>query len=96
MPVDDRALPPGTVLVARYKGKQRRCAVVETKDGLRYRLDDGTEHLSPSGAARAVAGGVPRNGWRFWSIDASAPRPRGARTRSASPVRSKPRSKGAR
>jgi hypothetical protein len=78
MPIDDRALPPGTVLVGRYKGKQRRCTVVDTPDGLRYQLDDGSEHQSPSGAARAVAGGVARNGWRFWSLD-QTPRSRPGR-----------------
>ncbi len=69
MPIEDRNLEPGTVLVARYKGKDRTCEVVNTDDGLRFRLDDGTEHKSPSSAGRAAMGGVACNGWRFWSVE---------------------------
>jgi len=68
MPLENRNLEPGTVLVARYKGKDRTCEVVQTEDGLRYRLDDGTEHKSPSSAGKAAMGGVACNGWRFWSL----------------------------
>jgi hypothetical protein len=68
MPLENRNVEPGTVLVARYKGKDRTCEVVQTDDGLRYRLDDGTEHKSPSSAGKAAMGGVACNGWRFWSL----------------------------
>ena len=68
MPIEDRSVEPGTVLVARYKKEARTCEVVQTDDGLRYRLDDGTEHKSPSSAGKAAMGGVACNGWRFWSI----------------------------
>ncbi len=68
MPIENRNLEPGTVLVARYKGKDRTCEVVKTDDGLRFRLDDGTEHKSPSSAGRAAMGGVACNGWRFFSV----------------------------
>ena len=69
MPIDDRELAAGTVLVARYKKQDRTCKVVETADGLRYRLDDGTEHKSPSSAGKAAMGGVACNGWHFWSVE---------------------------
>jgi hypothetical protein len=67
MPIEDRNLEPGTRLVARYKKQDRTCEVVETTDGLRYRLDDGTEHKSPSSAGKAATGGAC-NGWVFWSV----------------------------
>ena len=68
MPIEDRKMVAGTVLVARYKTQDRTCEVVETADGLRYRLDDGTVHKSPSSAGKAAMGGVACNGWRFWSL----------------------------
>jgi hypothetical protein len=68
MPLENRNLEPGTVLVARYKKQDRTCEVVQTDDGLRYRLDDGTEHKSPSSAGKAAMGGVACNGWRFWGL----------------------------
>jgi hypothetical protein len=67
MPIENRNLEPGTVLTARYKKEDRTCEVVETADGLRYRLDDGTEHKSPSSAGKAATGGAC-NGWVFWSV----------------------------
>jgi hypothetical protein len=67
MPIEDRNLEPGTRLVARYKKEDRTCDVVETAEGLRYRLDDGTEHKSPSSAGKAATGGAC-NGWVFWSV----------------------------
>ena len=69
MPIENRELAAGTRLVARYKKQDRTCEVVETADGLRYRLDDGTEHRSPSSAGKAAMDGVACNGWRFWSIE---------------------------
>src|SRR5713226_5141333 len=76
MPMENRNLEPGTVLTARYKKQDRRCEVVETPDGLRYRLDDGTEHKSPSSAGKRAMDGVACNGWRFWSI-AGTEKPKG-------------------
>src|SRR5438105_1966929 len=73
MAIEDRDLKVGTGLVARYKNQDRTCDVVETPDGVRYRLDDGTEHRSPSSAGKAAMGGVACNGWRFWSVQGSAP-----------------------
>ena len=68
MPIENRNLEPGTVLAARYKKQDRTCEVVQTDDGLRYRLDDGTEHKSPSSAGKAAMAGVACNGWRFWTV----------------------------
>jgi hypothetical protein len=68
MPIENRELAAGTRLVARYKKQDRTCEVVETAEGLRYRLDDGTEHRSPSSAGKAAMDGVACNGWRFWSV----------------------------
>ena len=68
MPIENRNLEPGTVLTARYKKEDRTCEVVQTDDGPRYRLDDGTEHKSPSSAGKAAMEGVACNGWVFWSV----------------------------
>ncbi len=69
--IEDRELKPGTVLVARHKGKEHRCEVVAGKEGrVRYRLADGREFSSPSSAGSAVMGGTACNGWRFWSVAA--------------------------
>ena len=68
MSIKDRNLRAGTRLTARYKGATHRAEVVETDHGLRYRLEDGREFKSPSGAARAVMGGKAVNGWRFWDL----------------------------
>lgn len=68
MALENRNLEPGTVLTARYKKQDRTCEVVQTDAGQRYRLDDGSEHKSPSSAGKAAMGGVACNGWRFWSI----------------------------
>ncbi len=67
--IEDRKLKAGTVLVARYKGKEHRCEVVAGEEGrMRYRLVDGREFKTPSGAGSAVMGSVACNGWRFWSV----------------------------
>src|SRR5436190_20703818 len=71
--IEDRDLKVGTVLVGRYKKQDRTCEVVEAPDGVRYRLDDGTEHKSPSSAGEAAMDGVACNGWRFWSVRGREP-----------------------
>ncbi len=69
--IEDRKLKAGTVLAAKYKGKEHRCEVVAGEAGrVRYRLADGREFTSPSGAGSAVMGGTACNGWRFWSLAA--------------------------
>ena len=68
MPVQRNQVHPGTELVGRYKGVTFTAEVLLGEgDRLRYRLPDGREFRSPSGAGRAVMGGVACNGWRFWS-----------------------------
>ena len=67
MPLENRNLEAGTRLAARYKGTTYTCEVVQTEEGLRFRLEDGREFKSPSSAASAVMGGMAANGWRFWS-----------------------------
>ena len=69
MPITNRNLAAGTTLVATYKKNLYRCEVVETPEGLRYRLEDGSEHKSPSSAGSSVMGGTSCNGWRFWSVE---------------------------
>ena len=82
MPLEDRNLEAGTRLAAKYKGQVHTCEVVQTDEGLRYRLEDGREFKSPSSAGSAVMDGTACNGWRFWSLAgteaetaASAPKP---------------------
>ena len=92
MLLENRNLEPGTVLVARYKKQDRTCEVVQTEEGLRYRLDDGSEHKSQA-VYRPAAGGW-RLGARAVQLqgavlqhDARAVRKRGHRGRWAEPVR---------
>ena len=68
MPLANRNPEAGTRLAARYKGTTYTCEVVQTEEGLRYRLEDGREFKSPSSAASAIMGGMAANGWRFWSL----------------------------
>jgi hypothetical protein len=61
-----KPISAGMTLVARYKGEQHECTVVEGEEGrLRYRLADGREFKSASAAGSAVMGGVASNGWHF-------------------------------
>ena len=68
MAIENRELAPGTKLVARYKGQVYTAEVVQTDEGVRYRLEDGKDYKSPSSAGSAVMGGNATNGWRFWSL----------------------------
>ena len=68
MPIEDRNLQAGTVLVGRHKGTEHRCEVVETPEGVRYQVDRGEIFRSPSSAAKHVTGGAV-NGWVFWSVE---------------------------
>jgi hypothetical protein len=107
MPLENRDLGAGTVLVARHKKQEFTCEVVETPDGLRYRLQDGSEHKSPSSAGRVVTNGVAVNGWRFWSLQgdlkpakatkepkAKAPTKAPAKKKTAKKAKSAKKSKG--
>ena len=101
MPIANRKLKPGTVLIVCYKGEEHRAEVVKTKEGLRYKLKDGQEFKSPSAAGVAVKGGGKTcDGWEFWSVEgAPAVPPRAQRTKTAeatpksAKAKSKPKSK---
>jgi Protein of unknown function (DUF2924) len=88
MPIENREIAAGTVLTARYKKADRTCEVVETPDGLRYRLDDGSDHKSPSSAGKAVTGGAC-NGWVFWSVQGAEPTPRATKPKAEKPAKVK-------
>lgn len=82
MSIANRKLKADTKLVARYKGKEHTAEVVETDDGLRFRLKDGREVRSPSSAGSAVMGGKACNGWKFWSIaEAATPKVKTSKAR---------------
>ncbi len=81
MPIENRNLEAGTRLVARYKKETHVCEVVQTDEGLRYRLADGREFRSPSAAGSAVMGGSACNGWRFWSLEGTLSEPRAPKTK---------------
>ncbi len=86
MPIENRNVEAGTVLTARYKKEDRTCEVVQTAEGLRYRLDDGTEHKSPSSAGKAVTGGAC-NGWVFWSVEGTEKPKREPKAKAEKPQR---------
>ena len=90
MPLENRNLEAGTVLSATYKKQERTCEVVQTDDGLRYRLDDGREFTSPSSAGKAAMDGVACNGWRFWSIAGTEKPKREPKAKAAKPATKKP------
>ena len=61
------AMRPGVALLAKYKGTEYHCEVVEHDGALRFVLPDGRTFKSPSAAGRAITGSQV-NGYRFWSI----------------------------
>lgn len=69
MAIENRNLEPGTRLVANYKKQRYVCTVEQEGDDLRYVLEDGTTHKSPSSAGMKVMGGKAVNGWKFWSLE---------------------------
>ena len=68
MPITNRELAPGTILTGTLKKTVYQAEVVETPDGIRYRVN-GKDYKSPSAAGSAVMNGVACNGWRFWSVE---------------------------
>src|ERR1700694_162993 len=63
MPIENRDVAVGTVLTARYRKRDRTCEVVETPDGVRYRL-----HARGGDTTPACAGGGARGtDWSCWS-----------------------------
>jgi len=73
MPIENRDLKGGEILVATYKSKEYECTVVRRPDGLRYRFADGSEFKSPSSAATAIFDAGRANGWLFWSLKGAEP-----------------------
>ena len=75
MPIENRDLPAGTKLVAKYKGQQYVCLVeaAESGEGVLFALQGGKTHKSPSSAGMEVMGGKAVNGWRFWSVEGEVP-----------------------
>ena len=95
MPIEDRNLQAGTVLVGRHKSTEHRCEVVETPEGVRYQVDGGEIFKSPSSAAKHVMGGIAANGWRFWSIAGSEKPQRARKATKAKAATKKPAAKKA-
>ena len=94
MPIEDRNLQVGSVLVGRHKGTEHRCEVVEMPEGMRYRVDGGEIFKSPSSAAKHVTGGAV-NGWVFWSVDGSEKPQREPTSKKEQPAKKPAKAKGA-
>ena len=62
----------GLTLVARYRGEQHTCEVVEHDGRLFFVLPKGEVCTSRSAAGKAITG-TAINGYRFWSIPEEAP-----------------------
>src|SRR5688500_13037219 len=67
MTIENRNLAVGTKITGKYRKLTYRGEVIQTEEGLRYRLADGRDFKSLSSAGTAVTGG-PINGWKFWSV----------------------------
>jgi hypothetical protein len=89
MPIEDRNVEAGTVLTARYKKQDRTCEVIETDDGLRFKLDTGELYRSPSSAGKAAMDGVACNGWRFWSVQGQGSAQREPKAKADKPAKAK-------
>lgn len=68
MPINNRDLPPGTTLTAKFKKQDFSCEVIQLDDGKLAFRHAGKDYSSPSAAGSAVMGGTACNGWRFWSV----------------------------
>ena len=66
------AIKAGLTLVAKYKGEQYTCEVVEHDERLYFVLPKSEVFKSPSAAGKAVTG-TATNGYRFWSVPDKAP-----------------------
>jgi hypothetical protein len=73
MTIQNRDLPAGTRLVAKYKKQAFVCTVEEDAEGKRTYVVDGKAFTSPSAAGSHVMGGTACNGWRFWSVEGEEP-----------------------
>ena len=72
----------GQTLVAKYKGEQHTCEVVEHDGRLYFVLPKGRVFRSPSAAGKALAG-TATNGYRLWSIPDQPPAGQAARQQAA-------------
>ena len=72
----------GQSLVAKYKGEQYTCEVVEHDGRLYFVLPKGRVFKSPSAAGKAVTG-TATNGYRFWSTPDKPPAGQPARQQAA-------------
>ena len=94
MPIENRALTPGTTLVATYKKQVFLCKVIDEGGETRFTVHGHEKAFkSPSAAASAVMGGIAANGWKFWSVEGEAapasetpPRPTKPATSSSKPT----------
>ena len=87
MAIENRDLPAGTKLVARYKGQTHEALVLIDDAGKPgYELDGKTIFRSLSAAGSAVMGGTACNGWRFWSVEGTAPGKPETQTADAKPA----------
>ncbi len=88
-PIEDRNIEVGTVLTSRYTKETRTCEVVQTDEGLRFKLDTGEVYRSASSAGTAAV-----DGWRATAGGSGAFRgrsPRSAKRRRRSGRRPRPR-----
>ncbi len=77
MAIENRNLPVGTRLVAKYKKQTYVCTVEagEGAEGVAYVIEDGKRFKSPSAAGSHIMGGKAVNGWRFWSLEGETAQP---------------------
>ncbi len=69
MPIENRNLTPGMKLIGKYHKQTYTAEVIEGENGkLLYRLQDGREFKSPSGAGMAITNHAC-DGWAFWSME---------------------------
>ena len=87
MAIENRNLAVGTKLTAKYKTVSYGAEVVQTEEGVRYKLEDGRESKSLSSAGTAITGG-PINGWAFWSVAGEEAQGQPAESKTETPKRS--------
>ncbi len=72
MAIKNRNLEAGTKLISKYKKEEHRAEVIAGEgDKIMYRLKDGREFKSPSGAGTAITG-RSCNGWDFWTVESDS------------------------
>lgn len=68
MPYGNRNPQPGQWLKKLYREKLYRCQVAQIGNSIGYRLEDGREFKTSSGAGAAIRGGTC-NGFVFWDLE---------------------------